>query len=448
MQKNIYFVLSILVSLLSFLLYYVFNSLDFFTFGQIFTWLIAYIIVTDNLKKIFSLQSFFLLGYGLFFLGRFLAQIFYTIPDIYCIYFILDYCLSDSQILYLNLILYLNIFIFTLPFLFGGKSKNIIIDTCYSSVNIKFLILFQVLLISYYSYSSYSSVMLSLSSGYMALFSQQAEAYETPVAILVYSLILVIFSMLLNSGSNKHKALINCMFFYFIFIMLLGILTGSRTSFLTALFMLGYYFFKDVRFTIVRTIFITIATFLIIYSINIIAAISGARDFEENKILVQISDTLFGQGVTLMVFDSSMHINNYPFLGFLKTLVPGIQVFYSFFDVNQRYLFDFSSYLVYSNNRLMYLEGFGLGWSVFSDFYVFSFGFIPLYLFFIYIFSYLLRRVQSLQGNWAHGVLFILATQLFTLNRSSISLIILMLILYCVMTIVVGNIFIRKERAI
>ncbi len=447
MKKIIYFILGILISLLSFSLYYIFDDLDFLNFGQIFVWFIIYIIVTDNLKKILSLQSFFLIGYGLFILGRFFAQIFHTIPDIYCIEFIFNYCLSDERILNLNLILYLTLFFFCLPFLFNNRKKELgLIDVYYSIKNIHVLVFIQFILIAYYSYNSYKSIFLVLSSGYMALFSGQAEAYEAPIVTFIYSMIIVIFSILLNNNSSINKTIIKFMFFYFLLIMFLGILTGSRTSFLTALFIFGYYFYRDIKFNYFKIILISIVAINLIYFINILASLGGGRNFESNTLLIQVSDTLFGQGVTLMVFDASIHMHNYPLLAYLKTILPGIQVIYSFFDINNRYLFDFSSYLVYMNNKSMYFEGFGLGWSLLSDFYVFSFGFIPLYLFFIFSFAYLLKYIQMLNGSWINGFLFILATQLFTISRSSISLIILMLILYCIITLVMGSITIKKNR--
>ncbi|MEZ2902689.1 O-antigen polysaccharide polymerase Wzy [Acinetobacter terrestris] len=447
MKKIIYFILSFLICALSFLLYYLFDSFDYFVFGQISVWVITYIITTEGLKKIFSLQSFFLLGYGLFILGRFVTQIFSNIPDIYCMDFIFDYCLSSDQILNLNLVLYLTLLSFSIPFLFNSEKKSKLnLEIFYSINKIKMLIALQFFLLVYYSYYSYKIIELASSSGYMALFYGQAEAYETPVAMLAFSMIVVIFSILLNNNSNVNKSFIRIMFYYFLMLMLLGILSGSRTSFLTAFFMLGYYFYKDVKLSFLKNVLLFGLCVLIIYFINILAAFSGARPYDNNEIFVQISDTLFGQGITLMVFDASMQVDNYPFLAYLKTIFPGIQIIYGLFDINHRYLFDFSSYLVYVNNKSMYFDGYGLGWSLLSDFYIFSFGFIPLYLLFIYFFSYFLKNIQQLNGSWINGFLFLIASQMFIISRSSISLIILMLILYCLISIVLGNFRIDKNR--
>ncbi|NNH00066.1 O-antigen polymerase [Acinetobacter sp. ANC 5414] len=449
MKKIIYFILSFLISVLSFLFYYLFDSYDYFVFGQISVWVITYIITTESLKKIFSLQSLFLLGYGLFILGRFVAQIFYNIPSIYCMDFIFDYCLSSDQILNLNLILYLTLLSFSLPFLFNSEKKSkLSLDVFYSINKIKMLIAVQFFLLVYYSYNSYKAIELASSSGYMALFYGQAEVYETPIAILVFSMIIVIFSILLNNDSSANKLLIKIMFYYFLILMLVGILSGSRASFLTALFMLGYYLYKDVKFGFLKNLLILSLCILIIYFINILAAFSGARPYDNNEIFLQISDTLFGQGITLMVFDASMHVDQYPLLAYLKTILPGIQIFYSLFDIDHRYLFDFSSYLVYVNNKNMYFEGYGLGWSLLSDFYIFSFGFIPLYLLFIYFFSYFLKNIQQVGGSWINGLLFLFASQMFIISRSSISLIILMLILYCLFSIILGNFRIDKNRGV
>ncbi|MDC4861984.1 O-antigen polysaccharide polymerase Wzy, partial [Acinetobacter baumannii] len=66
-----------------------------------------------------------------------------------------------------------------------------------------------------------------------------------------------------------------------------------------------------------------------------------------------------------MVFDISLKYSDYPVLGYLKVILPGVQVLYSFFGVNERKDFNWSSYVVYNENISAYLNGNGLGWSLY-----------------------------------------------------------------------------------
>ena len=85
-----------------------------------------------------------------------------------------------------------------------------------------------------------------------------------------------------------------------------------------------------------------------------------------------IAQFLYGQGVTLLVFFEAMKIESYPALAYIQNFIPGTSTIYSFFDEVYRYQNNFGYYLGYMLNEQAYNDGYGLGWSVYADIYLFS----------------------------------------------------------------------------
>lgn len=131
-----------------------------------------------------------------------------------------------------------------------------------------------------------------------------------------------------------------------------------------------------------------------------------------------------------MVFDISLKYSDYPILGFWKVVLPGIQIFYNIFGITDRKDFNWSSYVVYNENYGAYMNGNGLGWSIYSDFYAFSFGFLSLFCLFVFCFSRFIIKAIVSKNFYFNGIILIMVSTFFTINRSSISGFIFILFTY------------------
>lgn len=413
-------------------------------YAVIFNYFLSLIVVNNNSynNNLINMQTVFLAGFGVFILGRFFAAIINHefIEYLYCIDFIFNYCASDDQILYLTFILNIILIFFSLSFLVVGE-KKVKLENFHLKKNFilfYFICLFFVLLNLYFSVEA---IYKALSSGYMALYASQAEAYQSPYSVLVGSIASAALAFLYSVRKKISKKLFILIFLLYVLPLILSILTGSRSGFVAGLILFLWFFYQDRKIRINKIIFFIPLAFLIIFSLDKIASLTGAREFSSTdnmSLLEVISSVFYSQGITLMVFNTSINIEDYPLLGFLKTLFPGIQMLYGFFGIDNRYQFDWSSYMTYNENKAAYFEGYGLGWSIFSDLYILSFGFIPLFCVFIYLFGRFMVKIQSQKTIFNSGIVFISIVYFFSISRGSISPYIFTIIIYIIFSMYYG----------
>jgi hypothetical protein len=146
-----------------------------------------------------------------------------------------------------------------------------------------------------------------------------------------------------------------------------------------------------------------------------------------------ISDAFYSQGGTFLIVNEALKIDNPPLLGYLKTLLPGIQILFTSFGVTERYKFDWSSNLAYKLDKILYQEGFGLGWSVFADLYFLAFGILPLYLIMLFFWGKWLNILDSKQSQFIKAASFIFVFYVFALPRNSISPVLFTLLIYLIL---------------
>lgn len=84
----------------------------------------------------------------------------------------------------------------------------------------------------------------------------------------------------------------------------------------------------------------------------------------------------FSEGVSLTVFLDSMRVTNYPIYAYWSDFLPGVGSLLAKFSSQPIYNYDynFTHFLSYSLNPELYHNGWGLGWTLLSDLYVFSKG--------------------------------------------------------------------------
>lgn len=450
MKFLVMFLLMIILLFFSMLSLALFNNYYFSCILLIVNFIFSFFIVNskNNIRNFVNLQSFFLLGFFVFFLGRISALLLNPslYNEIFCIDFIFNYCEGNSNINYLILVLNLILLSFSAPFLLYSKFKNVVINQDKILKN-RLVILYLVTFVSSLLVINnvLSSVFLAVSQGYMALYANQVESYQTPYMLLINTIAIAGMAVLYSLKEKIKPIFFNVIFLLFLLSMLFLILTGSRAAFISALLLIIWHIYKNKSINFIRYFVLLLFSLLVIYSIDTIAALSGARPTESNGgFLKNMGDTLYNQGITLMVFNSSINIQDYPLLGYIKTLLPGIQVVFSHFDINERHEFDWSSYMTYHENRQAYNQGLGLGWSIFSDFYILSFGILPIFCLFIYLFGKFLIYVSNANNNFKMGLLFICILSCFSIVRASISPLIFTIIIYIFFCLYIGTLRIKK----
>jgi hypothetical protein len=139
-----------------------------------------------------------------------------------------------------------------------------------------------------------------------------------------------------------------------------------------------------------------------------------------------------------MVFSLGSMRNDYPFLAYLKTIIPGSQIIASFFSDIYQYEISFSQYLMYKISPNAFYEGYGLGWSLLGDFYAFSFGFIIIFIIYNYIWGKVIFLISSLidKNIFYNGLYFCFLSYLFIINRSSISPLLVLIGFYILLILI------------
>ncbi|MFW2006904.1 O-antigen polymerase [Acinetobacter baumannii] len=437
-MKNILILILMLISFILSIL--VLN--DYLYFSVIFlliNLILSFFIVNNNnlSKNIINPQTVLLLGFSVLILGRFIAVLLDKsyLQQLFCINFIFYYCSTSDEILRLFLYLHSILISFSVGFILLPKNKksenlNIFIEPR------RILILFILGLFStiYLIFENFGKILLVLQSGYLALYDGQSEEYETPISLVINSLAISCLALLYSMKKNNVKVgkYFYILFCLFLFKLMMAIGTGSRSHFIAGIILLIWYIFHEKKLNFKHYIFLYLTFVITALGVNSLAALSGVRavDNIERGFLEKITFIFYNQGTSLMVFDISLRYTDYPILGYLKVALPGIQVLYGFFGVNERKDFNWSSYVVYNENMAAYFNGNGLGWSLYSDFYAFSFGSIFAFCFLVFLFARLIVKLTYNNNLYCSGIVLILVSTFFTINRASISGLIFILIIY------------------
>lgn len=405
-------------------------------------YIISFIVVNRNKRNIINISNFFLLGVGLLILGRFIGYLIY--PDyfdihyIFCNDFFFSYCLSPIEAIKALLFFNFSIVCFCIGYIKSveiGHVNNSIIGTSLQvrSKKISFLVISSYILLAILYFSSLKQIILAVSQGYLAIFKEQAEAYQPPLILIANSLLIAILSIFYSIKKDiiSIRLHFKILFFAFCLLGLLSIITGGRTGFITTILVIIWYLWSDKKIKLRTYYSLGILSIIVLGFTNQIAELSGARvTGSTSGLRANIADTFYSQGGTFMIANAAINMENPPVLGYLKTILPGIQIIFPYLGYDNRYEFDWSSYLAYSTDRTLYESGSGLGWSIFADFYHISFKLLPLYGLLLIIWGYFINKIDSQNSSKSLSIAFILSFYAFSLSRNSISPIIFTLICF------------------
>lgn len=226
--------------------------------------------------------------------------------------------------------------------------------------------------------------------GYLSLYlGSQNSAAEAGSGIW-NALLWVFFGIVMVYGNKNQRlvaiALISFKLLIFAFI-------GQRGA-LGCLFLFYiWYILKERQVKITSLIFVGIVGLIVI---GISSALSIRGEGNTGELGVVLKRFLFAQGVSLSTFVDSTRVDAYPTLAYWSSIFPGVGSLASIFSETPIFASDynFSHYLAYSLNREQYISGHGLGWTLMSDFYVFSHGKLFFYSLFSLIFGLVCGAVE------------------------------------------------------
>lgn len=379
-------------------------------------------------RKRLNVFFLFYLTFGLFIGGSFWAHIFDRSLVLFEPTFFFDYKLS--YIWKLELMDYvISFMIFSVIGYYTSKKYSLKVMytpkiDCVTKecIDRKLMILFPFML-CLILYSSTKFILEGLSGGYLSHF---VENVNNEYAGSGLSKWLTVFSSIflglaITFGKNKTKR-----FYLGLFGIqaLASLFVGSRSSFGVFILFLVWLYSENHKINILKLfLFIVLGMLLLLwlFSFSIRQATTGQVDI---SLMDSVLAFIYSQGGSLMVFDASRIIRDYPLLPYFQTFLPGVSFIYNLFPGTTLHAYDisFSNYMCYSLNPKLFFNGGGLGWSILSDLRLFSFKIFGNYLFLTLLFGYFIGilEIWSTKNKFYKYVLISLATSFLLLPRGGL----------------------------
>lgn len=439
--KNIIFVLFMLINSTFSLLVYNFYSNDLIlSVSIVLNLILSFYLLYKNSPEdyIVKLSIVYLMGFTLFICGRYISNIF-GVENIYCFDFGYFYCLNVDEKLRLNFLINFSLIAFVAGFVFKNKEKYNSLKVITEFVNKKVfsLILTTCFITGFIAiYFQLQSVISAIQGGYSVLYEIQGETYQPPFILISNTVFLATLAVVYSLNKSIRPIVFYSLIFIYVLIQLMSVLTGARAGFITAIIVLLWLFLGRKKFNFKKVLIIVSGLFVISIT-NYFSSISGARITTSGEGLYEkiVEEIFYGQGISLLVFNLGSLETDYPLIAYLKTVFPGIQVFYQFlFDINL-YDLSFSQSLTYRLAPSVYYNNMGWGWSLLGDFYAFSFGLSALFLLYSFTWGKVIYKISYLNDKsiYYRGLFFCFLVTVFSINRTSISYLIFIIILYTIL---------------
>ncbi|MCU4308169.1 O-antigen polysaccharide polymerase Wzy family protein [Acinetobacter radioresistens] len=237
-----------------------------------------------------------------------------------------------------------------------------------------------------------------LSGGYLSLFQNQTEAYGFNFFNLAKILLISSCGIFLSQSNKRIRIL---------FLILLGLyyftdmILGGRGGFVCFLLFIVWYFY-DYGLRKVNAIKLVILILIILIFLSTFFSLISLRGgaSEHSSIYQSVIALIYEQGISMMVFNESRFIEDYPIIPYFQNFIAGFSFIYSkIFGVIYPYDTTFASFISYKLNPGLYDLGYGLGWSFFGDAYRYSGGNLIFYSVFIIFFSIFINFLQFNVNN-------------------------------------------------
>ncbi|MFA0062719.1 O-antigen polysaccharide polymerase Wzy [Vibrio breoganii] len=382
-----------------------------------------------------STYSLFLVSFGVFIGGRYFAYLLDNSLLLFDMHFFISYNLNNIEAIELMSYLILGVCFLDIGYksaMLSGKTfSNISIDHDWMR---KFCIL-SLLLSPIFIVEMLMSLKGALSGGYLTSKLYQAQSYNFPLSSLAQTIFGIAFgySMVFNYRKKVFIAIL-------IYVMLSSLLIGARGPIITGMFL--YIWMKgkngEQKVGVIKILSLgLLAIVAISYFIQMYSFRANGEGFDI-ELGNYITHFIYEQGISVMVFDVSMKVDDYPILAYFQTFIPGASALASIFFPVEYYMTGFQHYMARALDPDLFNAGFGLDWTLFSDFYVFGGENLLGFCIVAFGFGALLAFLQNstIHGFWL-VLLFSLFTRLMFLPRSSLSTIFPFVIYFCVFVVLI-----------
>lgn len=264
----------------------------------------------------------------------------------------------------------------------------------------------------------------AMAGGYLEHFlsSQNGEYTGTSFAGILKLFIYMLMGLSLAYGDRKNQKM-----FIILFLIhsVTDLLVGSRSAFGVILLVLLWIYSENHKIELKKFFILlcaALAVMLTIFSFSVRAATSG---FGELSVTEMISGFIYSTGGSLMIFDTSRFVEDYPTLAYLQCFIPGVSRLYSLFSSTSLNPWDvsFTAHMCYSLNPGRYLDGEGLAWTLLSDLYLFSGRQFIVYLLLSYGWGWFICSIEiwSEKAVFYRYMKFFMASAVLLIPRNSIS---------------------------
>ncbi|MEG0873599.1 MAG: O-antigen polysaccharide polymerase Wzy [Clostridia bacterium] len=327
-----------------------------------------------------------------------------------------------------------------------NKIKN---DNRVLNINPYFSYLISFFIITLLYVSIIKALITAMQGDFLSLYAEsQNENYNSSLSSFLTPLSLIWLGIVCIMKDKKVQKTYMVLLFVYYF---LGLLVGYRGGFIC--FMLFWVWYVNdygaKRIDVKKAFKVAIYFSMFIVFMNTIYISMTFRDISAggSGFLNSILGLIYSQGITLMVFNESLYVSDYPVQQYFQNFLPGVSFLYNnFVEAIPYYKTSWNAYLSYSLNPEMYAMGYGVGWSLFSDIYLYSFGVIFLFSGLTVFFSYFLNFIQY---NINKSIFFkyiaiVISLNIFFLPRGNLSSI-FPLILYALVFLFIILFFSRVE---
>ncbi|WP_392398399.1 O-antigen polysaccharide polymerase Wzy [Edwardsiella piscicida] len=381
------------------------------------------IFISNFVCKIYinSTYCLFLIAFSLFICGRFFIAFIGGDVNVFSMNFFVNYTLNDYDAV--TLTLYIFVFLCSMDFgykiaFFSNLSfKPIALDDQW----MRRLCNVALLLSPLFLIELMSTVLDAIRGGYLASKLWQDKAYSLPLSSLAQTIFAIGFSYAIVVGYRKK-------WFVGIYIttIICSTVIGARGPLLVSLLLLVWLIGRNgaKNLGVLRFLTISLISVILLSAFIQIMSYRGSGSFSDFSLVKFLSTFLFNQGVSLMVFDLSTKVSNYPILSYFQTIFPGASAITSIFIPVEYYMTGFQHYMAKTLDESLFARGFGLDWTLISDFYVFGGRNILGFSLLAFSFGLLLSTLQNASKNLFWLVLLTaIFTRLVFLPRSSLVII-------------------------
>lgn len=381
------------------------------------------IVWTINNKKI-NLFVLFFLTFGLFIGGGFLACLLdhdldpFQPLNFYS--YTVDYKSKIEIVTYVLLFMYMTTCGYFASYQYKREPKFLPFQSASSIAINKFLRILQIPLALIVVVFSVKFVWEGLQSGYLEHFvAGQSDEYSgSTLDNLIKQWISIFLGLAIAFGEKRTKV---AYLILFSVLSLANLYVGSRSNFGVLLLILLWLYSEHHKVSLKKLgLGLVLAMFLMIFLFSF-----SVREANISRAKIPIFDAIAFfiqmQGSSLMVFDASKSIESYPLLPYFQSFIPGSSFFYSLISGESLNPWDvtFSKYMCYNLNPQLYFEGYGLGWSILSDLYLFSGRMLPFFVFLSFIWGYFVGKLEiwSSMARFYRFISVTLSTTLLLLPR-------------------------------